>query len=868
MDKFIQGTCTAICVWTSQLPAAANDVTHEHQFPQIDVKTESLEYRQFDKVEVTGSAILSKEAKETLPVQVITQREIERSGSTNLPELLQRLPLMGNFAENGTLPTSAGGPQSAAIHGYASGTLVLLNGKRLPYYGNNSIDGERAFVDLNILPLTAIERIELLTDGASTRYGSDAIAGVVNIITKPALQGTLVSSQLTRPAGGKASGEQLNLSWGKGNIDIDGFNLQVHFSLEHQNPLYAADRAASKEAAFALDTKGQTLWALGYNTTVHGWPASIENPDGTISHPVLTHTGRCPTQWYKLSNGQDVTCYRNAQTGLTLYPGLDKRQFFARGELQVNSNWRGFGELLLGEYVQSFVSKDSYDLRATLSDGRSALFTSQPLGPITQSYTNKSHQATLGMRGQLEDWDVVASLSSGEHRVRRDYTQGIIRSAQRQVLQNSGVSLEELLQDVGQISAATWEKFRPFFQTAPLRLDDAKTHLNALDVLASKELFMSDHGPVALGLGLNWRSESIVNVANPLLNNIQRPDFQARRDNMAVYGELQIPVNAHSEISAALRQDHYSDFGNVKTGKFGWRWRPDSEFMVRGSVGTGFRAPTLGQMLPMSTTQSYYLDPISGNFIFAKYYGNPELKPERSLQSSLGARWEPNRSWSLGADLWTLHLKDTFGAFTPEWVLNDPQLRAQYLVDAQDDYLKLQNQNLGHALRQGIDYDVQWRQPVEFGRIRWTIKGTRHLKSKSQALPGGPYTSDLGQFNDATYTVTPKHQFTMTLALEQSGWSIFSRLNYRSGNTETANLLNPMTDEYKDIQRRVTSFWTLDLGTHWQASQRWTLSSHLLNLTDNTPPLRLASTGILNGVDTRYADHYGRTLKLKAEYRF
>lgn len=867
MNKFIHWSFAATYLALAAVPAMANSSVPEQKHPAVHVNDAPLEYRQFEKVEITGSAILAKEAKEALPVQVITQREIERNGSTNLAELLQQLPVMNNFAENGTLATS-GGPQSAAIHGYASGTLVLLNGRRLPYYGNNTIGGERAYVDLNILPLSAIERIEMLTDGASTRYGSDAMAGVVNIITKSSVQGATISTQLTRPAGGKAVGEQMNLSWGKGKTEIDGFSVQVHLSLEKQKPLYAGDRTASKEAAYALDVNGQKLWSLGYNLTLHGWPASIQSLGGINSHPVLNQTGRCPDQWYGLSNGQYVECYRNAQTALSLYPGLDKKQVFASGEVQLDSNWRAFGQLLLGEHVQSFVSKDSYDLGIPLDDGSYALFTSQPLGPITQAYTNKSYQATLGLRGQIEDWDVVASLSSGEHRVVREYTGGIIRSAQRRAIQNSGLTLEELAQDYRQLSASTWAKFSPYLQKENLLLDDANTHLNALDLLASKELTHTDHGPIALGIGLNWRHESISNYVNPQINTTVRPDFKADRSNTALYGELQIPVSTRSELTASLRQDRYSDFGQVQTGKLGWRWRPASDFMLRASVGTGFRAPTLAQMLPLTTSLSYTLDPISGSYIPVNYYGNPDLKPERSIQSSVGMRWEPHPTWTLGADLWQLQLKDTFGIMSPDSILSDPVLRAQYLVEGPDGYLKSLNKNLGRAFYQGLDYDAQWRHPTDFGRLRLTLKGTWNLASKSQSAPQGYYQSNLGQFNTNTYTVTPKHQFMMSLGLEQSNWSVVSTVNYRSGNQETASLLNLVTGEYTDIERRVPSFWTLDLGARWLPQRQWTLSAHMANLTDKTPPLRLDSTGVLNGVDTRYANYYGRTLKLKAEYKF
>ena len=869
MSKFTQWGCAAACSIASLTTATASSDASALKYPPVEVKDAPLEYRQFEKVEITGSAILAKEAKEALPVQVITQREIERSGSTNLPELLQQLPLMHNFAENGTLATSSGGPQSAAIHGYPGGTLVLLNGRRLPSYGNNTINGDRAFVDLNILPLSAIDRIEMLTDGASTRYGSEAITGVINIITKPSFRGTTISTQLTRPKGGVGNGEQINLSWGKGKTEIDGYTLQAHLSLEKQRPLYAGDRIASKEAAYALDVQGQKLWSLGYNLTLNGWPATIQNAQGINTHPTLSQTGHCPDQWYPLSNGQWTECYRNAQTALTLYPGIDKKQLFASGEIQINNNWRAFGQMLLGEHTQSFVSKDSYDLGIPLSDGGYALFTTQPLGPITQSYINKSYQGSVGIRGQINDWDVVGSISNGEHRVIREYTNGVITASSRKAIEMSGLTVDELNQDYRQLTPATWAKFSPYLQKENLLLDDGNTRLNTLDFLASKELANTDHGPIALGIGINWRRESIEYMANPTLNSTQRPDFRTHRSNTAIHAELQAPVNEYNEINFSLRQDQYSDFGNVQTGKLGWRWRPASHFMLRGSIANGFRAPPLAQMLPLSTNLGYVFDPITGNYIQTKYFGNPELKPEKSTQSSFGFRWEPSSFWTLGADLWQLQINDGFGYNTPESIINDANLRAQYLiVDSNGTYLKSTNLNLGRVFKQGIDYDAQWRRPTDLGRLRISLKGTLNLQSKIRDSSNGSYDSDLGKFDSKYYSYTPQHLFMLTMGLEQSGWNAITALNYRSGNTEVANLVNISTGAYSDVFRKVPAFWTIDLGAQWQISHNLTFSSYMANITDRTPPLRLQAASTLNGVDTHYANYYGRTLKLKAEYKF
>jgi len=158
-----------------------------HAQEDVQVVGEPLEFRQFNRVEITGSSILNAKAKLALPVRVVDRKEVERSGATSVPELLQKLSMMNSFNELGGFNPSGvggGGYQSAAIHGYEQGTLVLINGRRQAPVALQRQDMDRTTSDLMLLPLSAIDRVEILTDGASSLYGSDAIAGVVNIITK------------------------------------------------------------------------------------------------------------------------------------------------------------------------------------------------------------------------------------------------------------------------------------------------------------------------------------------------------------------------------------------------------------------------------------------------------------------------------------------------------------------------------------------------------------------------------------------------------------------------------------------------------------------------------------------------------------
>lgn len=868
MNKFIHWSFAATCLALAAVPAMANSSVPEQKYPTVEVKDAPLEYRQFEKVEITGSAILAKEAKEALPLQVIGRRDIERSGVTSLAELLHQLPTMVNFQEAGTMTgTAHGGPEAAAIHGNQSGTLVLLNGRRLPFYGSQTIAGERAVVDLNFIPLMAIEKIELLTDGASSRYGSDAVAGVVNIITKASMNGLTVSAEHTMPKDGVASGRAFTLSWGKGKIERDEYSLQIHYAAQKQNALLAGDRQASREGTQSFTINGKQYWNFNLqNFSLYSAPAqNIVDPTGQIRNTYFENNGRCAPGTYSMVNANQTICQFNTQPVYTLYPATEKQQLYIKGEKHLGQDWIGFSEIIVGKNSQTSVSSGYNEYNNLLPDGSVALMNAVPLDVTRQSYDNHQHHGVFGARGQINGWDTTSSISTGKHRVDRNYFAGLLKR---------GTNLDDLMltpfetqQNPNAYSAETTGKFAPYVRpNYPFMLDSGYTALRTFEALASKEIFEAEHGPVALGLGLNARSEKIRYDSH--VNQNDRPSFTGHRTTTALFAELQAPITAQLESTTGVRHDIYSDFGSITTGKFGWKWKASDPLFFRGSWGSGFRAPTLGQMTEKSSYFQDFWDASNSRFVPVYFAGNPNLKPEKSQQWTLGFRLEPNKQWSLGLDLWRLSINNTFGNMSASQILNNPALRSQYLLSNEyGAYVSSPNFNLGRSNAAGIDYDAQWRQPTDWGVLRWSIKGTYFQKSERQFSNGSAFESDLGRYSQASNTVTPRHQISLRSALDRGDWSVSAGANYRSGNTETA-LLTDLIGNPINYEHQVSAFWTLDVGARWTVQKNMTLSAVMNNVLDHEPPQRLLTTGVLQGVDTRYANYYGRTLKLKAEYKF
>lgn len=830
-------------------------------YPPVQVVDTALEYRQFEKVEITGSAILAKEAKQALPLQIIDRREIERSGATNLPAMLQSLPIMSNFTELGSVTgTFSGGPETAAIHANQSGTLVLLNGRRLPYYGSQSIMGERAVVDLNFVPLSAVERIEILTDGASSRYGSDAVAGVVNIITKSDLQGLHISAESSRPEGGKGSSQGMTLSWGKGRLQRDGFSLRTYLTTESKEKLLADQRESASQGARSIQKDGQ-IWWQRFNYSLSSAPAkNYVDSQGIVRNEYFEKNGECEPGWYELDKQQ---CYKNTQGDMTLYPATQKYMLYVQGEKILNNNWVLFAEGLTGKQSQVTVPSGSYwtlDVPNT-DQTKYYMLDIVPLGLLNQKYSNWINNAVVGLKGEQNGWDFVTSLSIGRHRVERDWISGSVKRG----FSSLKVDPVVIEQNPSEYSASILENFEKYRVIDKEVMDIGWTRIENFNFLASREWMSTDYGPISLGVGLDWRREAVryENLANGGEENF---GFNEKRTNWATHIEVSAPLGHNSELTTALRQDIYSDFGRVQTGKLGWKWKPSSTLMIRSSLGTGFRAPSLGQMAKVKTHIFDYYDGATNEFIPIITEGNSDLKPERAINKSFGMRFEPNQRLTLGADVWHVNIKDTFGNLTGSQIMGSESLSKKYFIDGE---IHEPNLNLGRSVKSGVDYDIQWRQPTEWGRLRLLLKGTYLLKSKQQKPITGEYVSDLGIYADDLMSSTIRSKLSMSAMMERSEWTGGVVLNHRSGAKETTVLLN-RDGETLNYSGRVPSFWTLDVVSRWQINPQLTLSTYLMNATNQVPaPLMAYSANVLMGVDTgRFGSYLGRTLKLKLDYKF
>ncbi|HJW10439.1 MAG TPA: TonB-dependent receptor plug domain-containing protein, partial [Albitalea sp.] len=249
--------------------------------------------QQLERVEITGSSIRRIDAETALPVQVLKKADIERTGATSVVDLLQRLPaVQGSFGESGGVG-GTGGFSSVSIHNVGdTRTLVLLNGHRLAQWGGQLLTGFGAGIDLNTLPISAIERVEILTDGASALYGSDAIAGVVNFITKRNTNEGDISIGTSIPKGGGARETRVSATKGFGTLEQDGFNAMITLSHEERTKLDATQRSFGSTGQLNFSNGGKNYRVQQYS--VSPIPANVLDDQGQLVNPTLLSTGACP----------------------------------------------------------------------------------------------------------------------------------------------------------------------------------------------------------------------------------------------------------------------------------------------------------------------------------------------------------------------------------------------------------------------------------------------------------------------------------------------------------------------------------------------------------------------------------------------
>ena len=659
------------------------------------------------RVEITGSSIKRASAETASPVQVVTAADLAKSGKGTVAEYLQTLTADGA----GSLPTGFGngfaaGSTAISLRGLgATSTLVLLNGRRMAPFARAD-DGQKSFTDLSTVPLEAVDRIEILKDGASSTYGADAIAGVVNIILKKNFQGLTAKVELGQSKYDDAGATKGSVTWGKGDLDTEGYNILLNAELYQNNGLFNKDRS---ERAW-IGRGDIRPWGYPLSTQFAagdvrgGVPGAL--PTGAIRNPLTLNYDILPGCAGLSNSVQPVPangCVWHQDQFRSMQPDISGGNLYARGTKIINSDLQVYAEAGYSKRDTSFTLTPpsitptiAFPPNATYPTGVRN-FGSGAGTTILLAANHPQNPYGVPVRVRYAAFDVGASTRSADNAFSRfvigakgnkfgwDFDTGFVHSESKLDLNYSNMLNMNVVKDALGNSASPYFPYYIGTQAGknPASLyaamvtnatSHSTTKLDIVDFKASREWFQLPGGALGVAVGAEHRREKLDNPSlSGTIDGSINSSYVAAKGNTnvsAVFVEVAAPIIKTVELSAAARYDKYSNFSST-TPKVGAKWTPLKTFALRGTYSEGFRAPGPAEsgIESQSTGTATARDPIrcpggtpapgaSDNdcsaSIAAVKVGNPALSPEKSKGSTLGLVWDPLNNLSLSLDGWKI----------------------------------------------------------------------------------------------------------------------------------------------------------------------------------------------------------------------
>ena len=916
------------------------------------------------RVEITGSAIKRIASEGALPVIRLSKEDIAKSGATSARELIQQLPSMQGFTSaSDSVNGSGGGTTTASLRNLGSiYTLVLLNGRRVAPFNTGST------VNLEQLPLAAIERVEILADGASALYGADAIAGVVNFITKKnsTIGGVDVSVVVPQKKGGKET--LASITKGFGDLDKDGFNVLAGFAFEKVDKIAANERDFSKSGVIPFEYNGRSLyfWQLSANAN----PPNVElyrapNPadptdDGFLDfyNPRLITTGNCGAD--PGSRVQGSTCRFDYASTVEAQPEAERKNFFLSGQFKLGKDLTAFAELLVSDIA--LTGRFAPPAQAAVLPVGGLLYNRHVLptlaargidpAEVTEAYTytrlrdtglranefkTKSDHLVLGVEGSAFGFDGSVSYTRSKNDITDRFAGGYASAVELNRLVAAG-QFDLFAQGTGAPAAAV---------ASAILSSNVETTLSQLDVIsfkASRPVFELGGGSVYLGFGVDLTKQRYAENPSPISigpgalqpgfadfpvggTNGSLP-FDTSRKATGMYAELLLPVMKTLEATASIRRDAYDAAENKRkfdntgtpqaggtegnsasrtTYKLGLRFQPSPDLLLRASLGTGFRVPTLKDItdplkdfgvigtqracpvappdplaLGCRVNPTQYKLQTGGNSLS----GAAGLKPEKSTQWTIGVRFEPSTAISLGAELWSVKVDDVITAVPEDTAFdNFATYRALFAVTtdaATGRPIFTFNSvpiNGATAKSTGVDLDITGRTSTPIGRLTGKVMATYLIESYFDYGFGGGKESSVGKLGTDD-KVAFRTLLKLQASLETGALTNTFTLSWKPGYLDqtytpddgTVRLRNPdgSPGAFTSINDfRVPDYTLVDWQGRWAVTKAFNVTAGVKNLFDKQPPLSIKTVaGNMVGFDPRYHDGRGRTFTLAASYAF
>ena len=867
---YLKPTGFALALVLATAPAATGSAAQSDQSDQADTIDEIIVTAR------TGSRI-SRQSDSPSPLTIHEGPDLTDAGLKDIRDMVGALSINAgaennsdNLTQNYTVGTANVNLRGLGV----ASTLVLVNGRRQVLSSAQTDDGS-SFVDLaGLAPMLAIERVEILKDGAAAIYGSEAVAGVVNFITRSGFEGFEFQTEFrTRTSEGSQDDLTVDAVYGGDFGGGDGGFLVAASYLDRTSLLLA-----------------EVDW-LRPSTSGFGNPGSFNVPSlgRTVADPGCAQYEGLLQQ---LTGGGEI-CRFDYAPQITTVPNERRLQLWGQGDWNrggKTSLWAEFG------YAKNDISREVSPSFPVLNTpvvpayhpanpyGEDVFFQGRPYGyahpPEINYYEHETLRIAAGLTGELTDsasWNLSVVYGANDAVLNpRDVHAANFQAA----LNGFGGCASGPDRAPGQGGCLFFNPFSSNFEAAPgsplangrelyefiigdyIGLGDSR--------LTTVEANVSGDLPVLGGgyaVGAQYREQSLdfrydtVTRQDGWAFLIGNPDFDAEDDVYAVYGEVWLPLGDAVEVTGALRYEDYgSGVGNTLDPKVTLLFQPSDTLSLRGSYSTSFRAPSPFQTLGAQTNFSNIVDR-DGSRTFAgrRTLGDPTLQPETSSAYNLGVTWQGSASWALSADFWRYEFEDVLRKENAQAIVNaDPfDARIERTSAGTISIVNVAFINADRIETTGVDLSARGSVEAGAGLLSGWVEATWLMSY--DVTNAGVEIDALGRLNRANVGA-PNQEFRGTAGL-----------SWATGPWEVNGLVRYVGGYEDDGGGSIDAFTTLDANLRWSfdgfpglgAGQETTITLGAANLLDEDPPY----VAIAGNYDVRSADPRGRRIFLGVRIR-
>lgn len=849
-----------------------------------------------EEIVVTGTLI--RQSSLPSPLSVMSNVDISARGISNAAELVSMLP--GNAGSEAGVdqlnqPLTSGTAQFNLRNLGLGSTLVLVNNRRQTLSAVAATDGS-TFTDINsLVPLIAIQRVEVVKDGAAATYGSDAVAGVVNFITRKDVEHPEVSARY-------------NLMDGARQIDIEGIagvDVGADGRLVIAASYYHSSRLATNERDFSRAvTYGRPAW---HSVSSFGQPGSYYVPSLAQFRPDPDCTNAVFPDSYLNSPG-DVFCRFDFSDYFDLIPKETRTQVFAAYNGALSDSIDLNLEAAYAHTASDTAASPSFPILAVTPlvpashpdnpFGEDVLFRGRLLngayGPSIATFRYNTFRLAAGLEGDIgATWHWSTNATYSQQTVLYNKPDTLKTPLERALNGLGGIGCDPLTGTPGVGACQYYNPFGSALTGAGTANSDAlidslvgysdlhgKASLVTIDGVVAGDLMDYAGGTVAAAIGVQYRRGTfrhdwgdLVN-AGELITLGQAPDFSGNQENLSVFGELKVPLGDRVEANFSGRYEKYIDSFGRFTPKIAVVAHPHDMLSLRATWGKAFRAPSVYQQVAVQAAQPVVND--GGTFVFVntQTFGDPNLRPEKSTNYNIGATLTPIDNLELSVDFYNFKYRDLIVKENPQPIIDQAradtlagltgtpaQLRLQRDISGTLQLVRLNFVNASSVRTQGLDVSARYWLDTDAGRFEAKTAWTRVRKYDIRLAPGGATIDGVGNvnFNNLGRSMPrDRVEYGLSWTLGQHNLNLLGHYvsgyrNDRSGITQT----RIKSQNTFDIQYNLTL-------AGLAGTEGTMLTIGAINVTDKDPPLAQLNLGF----DPIVHDPRGRVITIGVSQKF